>query len=151
MNEFKFIESDLYTLKRMFPTRIKLLNRQEQTLNTNSGEIEYTTQELIIRRAVLFPEKKSTLIQALVGKQIGEALFLAERYVLIDYKDIPETFELSKATIVEHDSSFWKIMDISDYNGKAFRIGLKRISGDVNPATPDSASLGPFDENGNPL
>ena len=147
MAEFAFLLSNLYAMKRMFPTTLTLVNRGEQALNVDSGEVTETEGRVTIRRAVLFPERKGTYLSTAEK----EALFLADRYVLVDYRDIPASFSVDKSTRVEHGGVWWTIVDMADFQQNALRLGLKRVTGDVSPSTPATAHTGPFDDDGDPL
>lgn len=153
MSEFEFIKSTFYTLKRTFPISIKLINKGNQVLNINSGEVSDEDVEVVIKRAVLFPEKKASLFQGLsnAGQNFNSSVLAVDRYVLVDQRDIPTAFELSKATVVEHGDSYWSIGQITDYQGRLLRLGLRRVSGDVKPSTPEPLNIGPFNNEGEPL
>lgn len=142
MTEFQFLKSIFYTLKRTFPQRVNLINKTEHEIDIITGKITEVTEERQVRRAVVLHRNEASLIQRIFGN--NASVRVAERYVLVDAKDI-RNFNVSKATIVEHNGEYWSIVEMDDHAGVIHYFALGRITGDVGPDTPEPLDTGPFE------
>jgi hypothetical protein len=142
MTEFQFLKSIFYTLKRTYPRQIKLINKLDHEVDIVTGIVTDTPEELTIRRAVVIHRKETSLIQKLFGHDASERI--ADRYVLIDRKDL-RSFTVNNKTTVEYDDEYWSIVEQSDYSKVIVYLALSRITGDVGPDTPEPLDTGPFE------
>lgn len=127
MSEFRFISQTIYALKRQFPASIVLRRVASSRLDVTTGQTYLNIDELPIRRAIALPEKMYFNPQTL-GIQTTQVNLLVN-IILIDPRDLPRNYEITKEFKVLYKKKEWDIVDIKDHADSIIELSIKEVEG----------------------
>lgn len=134
----RFIRNTLYQLKRDYGKQLTLY-LETATTNITTGARTATTQNWVIKRAVLLPDdwkKKFSYALSFVAANknftYGGFFDRAQREVLIDATDIPKGLKITTEHHVVIDSKKYNITRVVDLEEAAgWILEVKHVSGEI--------------------
>ena len=120
-NLSKFMKVALYSLKRNYGEKITLVQRQETQIDFERGDIQSTSLEYTIRRAIPMPELFASIVQ--VGAdfrhfRFGSQIEAGDKQFIIDAKDLPPSVTIKVADEIITSDNNYMVKDVLILDGK---------------------------------
>lgn len=116
-----FMKVALYNLKRNYGEVITLVQRAESQIDFERGDIQTTSSEHIIKRAIRMPELSASNVQ--VGAdfrhfRFGSQIEVGEKQFVIDAKDLPTSVTIKVADEIVAGSETFMVKEVTKLDGK---------------------------------
>lgn len=147
-----FIRRVLYRLKRRFGAAITII-RDTETLDPRTGKKVVTKQTWEVKRAILLPNTQLpkfaydlAYIANAKNFTYGAIFNTSDRRVILDSKEVPDTYEPQQEDYFTFENRRWNIVQIGEfeYNTGYFLVG-QRVEGapvrDVHNANARNRSI----------
>jgi hypothetical protein len=133
MNKLRFIRNVIYRLKRDYGSAVDIYYDQTETVDLDTGTKTISVSDIRVKRAVPLPRKVeenkvlSAAIQELFRR--GSVVVMADRQILLDYRDLPKAFRFDRVAYVIFDNARYELISFDDYETHAVVMNLKATSG----------------------
>jgi hypothetical protein len=123
----------MYRLKREFGLEVTVQRYITDTYNLDSGSRKVTCTGFTVVRAIVLPAKLLRQFESDSQKgnfSYGAYYDASTREVIIDYKDIPDSFIFKKDDWLVFNNQRWNIADVQRYEDiRAFHLRVVAVSG----------------------